>query len=177
MIACVTSIGEATTDLCVWSLERQGFEVRLYKSDTSLWAKLRDIYRDMDEDFLRVDADVICNGNVLQLTQLSDAWWYQGMVFEWFRMDLGHGGVQFIRKECLPALREHVGEAEQLERPESYMSRLAEFHNPRRFQSFEKVCGIHGYGQTDIKRIRETKNRRGQHGDYDWDLAAKIEAL
>ena len=177
MIAAVTSIGEATTDLCVWSLERQGFEVRLYKSSSSLWEKLKQIYSDIDEDFLRVDADVICNGNVLQLVMLNEAWWYQARIWEWFRMDLGHGGIQFIRKQCLPALREHIAGAEHLERPESYMSRLAEFHNPRRFESSDIICGIHGYGQSDIKRIRETKERRGQHGDYDWDLAARIEAL
>lgn len=177
MKAYITSIGESTTEICKWSLERYGYEVELVENQGSLWSKLKYIYNTADNDFVRVDADVVVGQNILELTKQSDAWWYQSMIYEWFRQDVGHGGIQFIRKECLPALREHVDEAERLERPESYMSRLKEFHDPRRFESFSKVCGIHGFKQSDVQRVKDTKMRRGQYGNYDWELAEKLDAL
>lgn len=61
MKAYVTSIGEPTTDLCVWSLERNGFETVLIQDQTTLAEKLKRIYSEADEDFVRIDADVIVN--------------------------------------------------------------------------------------------------------------------
>lgn len=181
MRAVITSIGEPTTELCKWSLSRLGFRVYVVHSEKStLYQKLVtlfDIEGILDEDFLRVDADVIVNKNVLELVKLDEAWWYQGQTFDWFKQDISHGGVQFIRKQCFPAIKKHLREAEHMERPETYLSRLEEFHNPRRFVTFEKVCGLHGYKQKDIERVKLTKYRRGQAENYDWELAEKIEAL
>ncbi len=179
MKAYVTSMGENTTDLCIWSLERQGFETILIKDTTSLWNKLDHIFEDANDDFLRVDADVVVNNNVQELVDQKHLWWYQSLTFGWFKQDIIHGGVQFIRKECLTSVRNHINECQYMERPESYLSRLEEFHNPRMFGTFEKVCGIHGFGQSDddTKRAKLTKTIRGRYGEYDWELAERLSAL
>lgn len=177
MIAFVTSIGETTTDLCVWSLERQGFDVVLLEDQNTLWSKLKFIFQSAHEDFLRVDADVVVNSNIQDLIKLDDLLWYQSFTFGWFMQDVIHGGVQFIRRPAIPIVLRHIDEARDKERPESYLCRLEEFHNPRTFGTFEKICGIHGYKQSDIQRIKDTKMRRGHYGDYDWQLAERLEAL
>jgi len=179
MKAYVTSIGETTTDLSVWSLERLGLEVELVRDkQTTLWEKLRYIFSKENDDFIRVDADVIVNKNVLELTQQTDLWWYQAYTYDWFKQDITHGGVQFIRKECLDIVRHGIPDAKDQERPESYLYRLPELHNPRRCGTFEKVCGLNGYGQSDDdwQRVAATKRRRGHHDDYDWELAQVIES-
>lgn len=177
MRAYVTSIGESTTDLCVWSLERQGFDVVLLQDKTTLWDKLKRIYREADGDFIRVDADVVVNRNVKELVRQKDLLWYQSRCFDWFSQDISHGGIQFIRKEALPAIRKHIDEAQRLHRPESYLYRLPEFHDPRMCGTFEKICGIHGYKQNDIARVKKVKAFRGQQENYDFRLAERLEEL
>jgi hypothetical protein len=179
MKAYVTSVGEPTEALCVWALERQGFDVTLVRNDSNLWGKLKLIYSLATDDFVRVDADVIVNQNLhpekLRQNIGSDEWWVQFMTYDWYKQDLTHGGVQFIKKEALEALRSNVAGATHKERPESYMFRLAEFHNPRRCVSSEEVMGLHGY-KNDMIRARIVKERRSQVG-YDWELVSKLEEL
>lgn len=179
MKAIVTSIGEPTTDLCVWSLQRNGFEVALYEDDSSLAEKLAQIYTALDEDFIRVDGDVIPNRALIPGLASAlgpEAWWLQFMTFDWYKQDVTYGGVQLVRKEALPALRKHVAEAMHLERPESYMFRLAEFHNPRRCLSNMMIMGLHGY-KNDVERVKAVKTRRFQEDNYDFELAERINAL
>jgi hypothetical protein len=183
-IAVVTSIGEPTTDLCIWSLERQGFEVKLYSDGTTLADKLKRIYNDMDEDFVRVDADVVCNRNLsrsfreLWKIKGEHVWWLQGRTFGWHAQDLVYGGVQMIDHKALPALRENVDRFIRHIRPETQLSRIPEFHNPRKFESLDGVFGIHGYKQaTHIPRIKKLKLDRNQYENYDWELAERLEQL
>lgn len=171
MKAYVTSIGEPTTELCRWSLERLGFETKLVKNDMSLADKLAMIFLMTDEDFIRVDADVIVNRNILELMHQNDLWWYQALTFDWHKQDTTHGGIQFIRQQAIPHVREHLDEIQRLERPESYLYRLPEFHEPRVCGTFEQICGIHGWGQGDMNRVIQTKGRRGQKSNYDFELA------
>lgn len=178
MKAVVTSIGEPTTQLCIWALDRQGYDVRVYMDQTSLANKLKRIYSDLDEDFIRVDADVIVNRNIKRLGDYQkDAWWIQGQCYGWFAQDLVYGGIQLIRKQALPYLRANIGKHLKALRPESDMFRLPEFHDPRRCVSVELLCGLHGYGQDDIRRVRELKVARGQIDNYDFELAERISAL
>lgn len=175
MKAFVTSIGEKTTELCVWSLERQGLDVILLQDKSTLWDKLKRIYNQAEDDFYRIDADVICNKNLLML-QNTYGWWVQGKTFEWYAQDSVYGGVQLIRKQAIPHLRKRVDEAKNKERPETYMFRIEEFHNPRRCFSSEVICGLHDY-KNDTERVRATKIRRGQVYGYDWELAGRIDQL
>lgn len=144
---------------------------------STLWEKLNKIYHLAEDDFLRVDADVVCNRNVLELIEQDEQWWYQGRCFGWFNQDIVNGGVQFIRKPAIKYLRESVAEAENYDRPETYLSRIEAFYNPRRFVTFEKICGINGYKQSDVDRVKLVKHRRGQLAQYDFDLAEKLESL
>lgn len=187
MKAYVTSIGEPTTELCGWSLSRNGFEVHLLDApNISLAEKLKWIYEDRpDEDFVRVDADVIVNRHLTPdaITQISMKYplyvvWVQLMSFGWFRQEAVHGGIQFIKKAALPTLRDNIDKFMTAERPESQMFRLDDFEDPRKCVSYEgQLFGIHGYAQNDIDRVKETKLRRGQYDNYDWELVERLNAL
>lgn len=176
MKAIVTSIGEVTTDLCIWSLERQGFEVKLYKSDSNLWSKLKQIYFDTDDDFIRVDADVVVNQNIKNIHVPDDIWWVQFLTYDWFKQDTTHGGVQYISKQAIPALRAHIEDAKYRDRPETHMYRIEPFHNPRRCISQDVIMGLNGYKAKDVERVKKTKKDRLQDG-YDWELAERLSAL
>lgn len=178
MKAVVTSIGEVTRDLCIWALERNGFEVGIYEGGSTLANKLEEIYNDYDEDFLRVDADVVVNRTLTpeMLNKLSydDAWWIQFKCYGWFSQDLIWGGVQYVRREALPALRANIGQHKRSSRPETAMTRLPEFYGPRRFQSHPVVVGIHGFAARDVERVKQLKKLRNQYQNYDWELADKL---
>lgn len=182
MRAYVTSIGEPTTDLCCWSLKRLGFVPILIKDvgrrgRTTLWEKLETIFDEAEDDFIRVDADTIVNSNIRELIEQAELWWYQTLTFDWYKQDTTHGGIQFIRKPALKAIKQHLHEAKDKDRPESYLFRLAEFHEPRLCGTFEKICGITGYHQNDYARVKAQKLRRGQYGNYDFELAERLDAL
>lgn len=172
MKAYITSINEPTTGLCEWQLKRFGFEVEIISGEDSLACKLSRIYNLADDDFLRVDADVIVNKNIFDLIK-SDAWWCSGKTYDIFKNDVTVGGVQYITKQCLPILRGNVGRFINAERPESQMFRLDEFHNPRVCTIHNLVDGIHGFGIKQYEYVRETKNRRKQFF-YDWELYEKL---
>lgn len=187
MIAFVTTIGEKTTDTCVWSLKRNGFEVHTVSGDTTLAEKLKDIYEEalqLDIDFLRVDADVVVNNNctpgiiesIANLNMHNDAWWLQFQTFDWFQQNVGYGGIQYIRREALPVLNENITSFMNAERPETEMTRSYGMYNPRRFESFEMIMGIHNY-KNDIERVRAVKTRRDQLKHYDFELAERLEKI
>lgn len=177
MKAYVSSIGESTTEICKWSLERNGFEVVLLRDKSSLAQKLKRTYELAEDDFLRVDADVIPNRHLTPqfVSSLKDYWWYQFQVFDIYKLDVGNGGIQFIRKECLPALRTHINKFMGFDRPETQAYRLPEFNNPRRCVTYNKIMGLHGFAQEDIERVKKQKAIRNQ--SYDWELYERVEAL
>lgn len=177
MKAFVTSIGEPTTNLCLWALQRNGFDTVLIQDKSPLWQKLGIIYNQAEGHFLRVDADVIVNRDCTPENIVADngIWWVQYQTFGMYSLDIIWGGVQYIKKDALPALRKAIENPERPERPETEMFRLPEFHNPRRCISQEKLMGIHGFGQKDIKRVKRTKEQRGQSDQYDWELAERMQ--
>jgi hypothetical protein len=180
MKAYVTSIGESTRDLCVWSLERNGFEVVLIENGSLLVDKLKVIYELADDDFVRIDADVVPNKNLIPESLIASAeqhqWWIQYETYDWNKQDLSWGGAQFIKKEALPFLRTKVDDFHNYDRPETMLSRIPEFHNPRRFESCPMVVGIHSFAAADIDRVKAVKERRNGVG-YDWELANKLLGL
>lgn len=183
MKAYVTSTDEPTTILCQWALERNGFEVRLvYNPKTSLAQKLKYIYDKAEDDFLRVDADVIVNRNMTPeflagLGQNKDIWWWQFLVFDWFKQDIGHQ-MSYTKKEAIPSLRKYIDKFMNDLRPETEMSRIKEFYEPRRFATFNgKLMGIHGYGISDIEPVKKLKELRGQTANYDFPLIERLNEL
>jgi len=180
MKAYITSVGEPTTDLCMFSVERNGFEaVLIQDANTTLAQKLKQIYDQADDDFIRVDADVILNKHLTSKTvdyHKTDDWWVQFKTWDWFQQDVCNGGVQFIRKEALPDLRANVDTFAESERPESQLFRLDEFHSPRRCSTSKWIVGIHGYGN-NLEQVRVVKTRRGQLDNYDFELVERLNAL
>jgi hypothetical protein len=181
MKAFVTSIGESTTELCVWSLQRNGFDVHLIQGGGLLVDKLKTIYEHANDDFLRVDADVVVNKKLtpqmIKLAETEEKWWLQFQTFGWFKQDIIFGGAQFIKKEALPALRAQVDDFHRHDRPETMLSRIDKFHNPRRFDSVQEVIGIHGFAANDVDRIIRQKQKRNYFDTYDFELADKLEGL
>lgn len=179
MRAYVTSIDEPTTDLCVWSLKRNGFEVYVLNDIRTLARKLSSIYSSVDDDFLRVDADVIPNRNCTP-QNVSDNpdkyWWVQFMTFDWFQQRPGYGGIQFIRKEAINILRNNIQDYIEEDRPETAMFRLEEFMKPRRCVSNSEIMGLHNY-KNDLKRVARVKANRGQSSNYDFELAQRLNEL
>jgi hypothetical protein len=178
--AFITSTGEPTTDLCIWALSRNGFEVELILDSSSLWSKLKKIYSRPEDDFLRVDADIIVNKNLTPklLASLSDPeiWWWQFLTFDWYKQDTTHS-MSFIRKAALPFLRSNIDKFQRDLRPETRISRIPEFHDPRRMATIERIMGVHGYGIPDLNPVRELKSRRGQSQDYDFELTDRLNRL
>jgi len=177
--AYVTSVGELTTDLCIWALERNGFHVELiYNETSSLAEKLQVIYERATDTFLRVDADVIVNRNCTPNLKGVN-WWTQYMTFDWYKQDRTHGGVQLIGKECISILREKIKDylREDIDRVESQLYRCEELDYPRRCSSVPIIMGITNYKRLDVDYIKQVKERRGQLNDYDWELTERLNQL
>lgn len=182
MRAVVFSVGEKTTDLCVWSLERNGFDVTLYKDGTTLWHKMKRVYNELDEDFLRVDADIVLNRSLTPQRLLDikhtnlEIWWWQFLCYDWYKQETNHA-LSFMRKESLAPLRARIDEFKTDIRPETMCSRISEFYNPRRFETWEQIVGIHGYGIKNMKPVMELKAARNQSHLYDFELAQRLNDL
>lgn len=177
MKAYVFSIGEKTTDLCAELMKSYGFEIILFQDQTSLWEKLKRFYTEAletdDNNFVRIDADIIPNKNVKILAE--GVGWDCASGYDWYKQDRGAISVHVMSREVIEKCLKHIEEAKDKVRPETYLWRLPDI-NPYTEVRDEFGCGIHGYGQRDHrKRIKALKDSRGQA--YDWDLVEKIEAL
>ena len=179
MNAFITTIGEPTTDLCEWSLTRNGFDVTIISGHDTLAKKLERIYNMATTDFLRVDADIIVNRfmNPDQLYELGEeVWWWQFLTFDWFKQDTTHS-MAFIRQPAIHALKKNIGRFSKSLRPETEVSRIDELHNPRRMDTFDKqIMGIHGYAN-DLESARVVKQSRLQTDLYDFELAQELNRL
>lgn len=177
MKAVLFSIGEATTDLARWALERQGLEVTLVKDSRGLAEKIDEMVDKLDEDILRVDADIIVNKRIKQfirMARLSELLWAQSMTFDWWKQDLAIGTPTYIKAELLPVLRKYKGVFADSQRPETDLTRIKELYEPRRFGTLDVLVGVHGWGQADVDRVEAIKRERGQLDDYDFSLARRM---
>lgn len=174
----VFSIGEKTTDLCVELMNEYGFEVVLYQDQTSLWEKLKRFYTEAletgEEQFMRIDADIIPNQNVKRLAEIATGWTC-AIGYDWYKQDRGSISIHVMDKQAVRECLEHIEEAKDKPRPETCLWRLSRV-NPRTKHLDWFSCGLHGYGQSDHRnRIKDLKHMRNQK--YDWKLLEKIEAL
>lgn len=178
MKAFVFSIGEKTTDLCCELMELYGFEVILYNDGTTLWDKLKRFYTEAlesdEQQFLRIDADIIPNSNVKKLAEMATGWTC-AVGYDWYKQDRSSISIHIMDKQTIRECLEHIEEAKNRIRPETYLWRLP-MVNPRTKHLDWFSCGLHGYGQVEHRgRIKQLKHLREQN--YDWDLIEKIENL
>lgn len=176
----VFSIGEKTTELCCELMEEYGFEVILLKDPrTNLWEKLKEFYEKAletdDEWFVRVDADIIPNQNVLELIKDPINKWTCASGFDWYSQNRKAISIHVMHQDVIKECLEHIDEARDKIRPETHLWRLKTVNMLTAInESFN--CGLHGYGQKDQRdRIKWLKYNRNQ--DYDWKLLDRIEAL
>lgn len=174
----VFSIGEKTTDLCCELMAEYGFEVILYKDGTTLWEKLKRFYTEAletkDDEFIRIDADVIPYPHVKNLSTISP--WTCAWGFDWYKQDEGSVSIHIMNREITQKVLAHIDEAKNQIRPETYLWRIPEINLDTISATEEGLMGIHGYGQKDQRpRIKQLKYLRNQ--DYNWDLLERIESL
>src|SRR5665213_3062725 len=63
-----------------------------------------------------------------------EVWWWQFITFDWFKLDTTHS-MSYIHKAAIPDLRKRIEMAMNSNRPETEMSRIKEFYEPRRFDT------------------------------------------
>lgn len=177
----VFSIGEKTTELCVEQMKSMGFEVVLFQDNSSLWEKLKRFYTEAllteEQEFIRVDADIIPNRGVLDLIKVNDqCLWHCAVGWDWYKQARGSISIHHMKREAIEKCLQNIESAKGKNRPESHLWRIEEFHWPRVCHQVDISCGMHGYGQENQReRIKNLKASRGQ--DYDWGLVERIEAL
>jgi hypothetical protein len=175
----VFSIGEQTTELAIDLLDKYGFDVEIiYNETSSLWDKLKYFYTKAleagDEYIMRMDADIIPNENVKRLAE-EDGGWVCATGYDWYKQDVGAISIHKMHRDVIVECLDHIDEAKNKDRPETYLWRLSNV-NPLTRNQFDYACGLHGYGQRDQRqRIKDLKLMRGQV--YNWDLIDEIESL
>ncbi len=184
------SKGETTTALAQWSLERLGFEVILIRDDnTKFYDKyvlfLEQAVESGDKIVIRADADVIVHKNFKGLVkkfidQYADNekrfWWICGKAFCFLKMEIIDGAPQIISREALLASMANIHRFKDADRPETELTRLADFYAPRRFVALDDFSGVHGFKQSkeDIERVIAMKKRRKQFDGWDHDFINKL---
>lgn len=182
MKAYVFSIGETTTNLCCQLMREMGFEVILFNDDTTLWDKLKRFYSEAlktpDNTFIRIDADIIPNKNVLKMVDFhkgSPKMWTCAVGYDWYKQDRGAISIHVMDRHIIKKCLKEISSARTQIRPETHLWRLPDV-NPTTQLYQTHSCGIHGYGQKDHReRIKQLKYARDQQ--YDWELVEKIERL
>jgi hypothetical protein len=86
--------------------------------------------------------------------------------------------MSFIRKAALLGIKRTINQFQRDLRPETRLSRIKEFYEPRRFETYDKqIMGLHGYGIKDLRPVKELKKDRLQSHLYDFELTEKLNAL
>jgi hypothetical protein len=183
MKAYITSIGERTTDACAAQLKRLGYDVVLIGGVERWDDKYRRFLGMADEDCLRVDADVILNGELTTevLEKLSRLYgrslMLQFSIFDFCSMNVRQGQPIFYRKAVLEKIRRNLSFMNH-SRPEAWAWRLPEI-NPHTSMISDRIVGIHGFFQTqkEIDRAIEHRIARKQEDEIELDLINDLKKL
>jgi hypothetical protein len=175
MRAYLTSIGEKTTWITYDLLEEYGFEVVLLDKKESWEDKYKSFLRMADEDCLRIDADVIPNEKIKEITENygNEHYMVQFKGYDFYRNGIGVIGVTFYSKEALEIIRNNLDKIDW-RRPEATAWRLKDINNETLTE--DKIVGTHGYlaNKEEIKRHLQHKIERKQILDYNFDLVFKL---
>lgn len=189
--AYLFSVGEKTTELSKWSLERLGFEVILIQDPKTTLSQKYSQFIKMhvgDEWVVRCDADIIVNRHfkteverIIKLPQ-GDFWWWQFRVFCFLKQEVIGNTPMLMRREVFDYAKakgyDKVMFANEL-RPETALFR-DHIINPHTITMPEgQVVGMHGWGQSkeDIMRVMEMKNKRRQLHNWDLKLTRRINEI
>lgn len=177
MKAYIFSIGENTTKLCYELMTEYGFETVIYQDQTTLWDKLKRFYIEaletIDEEFVRIDADVLPIINPKHMFNYYG--WTCAQGFDWYKMNLGAISIHKMTREIIKKCLKNIDDAKDKNRPESHLWRLQDINRHTQINGTH-LWGVHGYGQTDQReRIKNLKQSRNQ--EYDWNLVERIEQL
>jgi len=175
MKAYLTSIGERTTDLCKWQLERFGFEVVLLDEKEPWFEKYQRFLNTANEDCIRIDADVIPNKKIQGLVMCEGYLMVQSLVYCFYRNDVTEKSPILYRAEALGIIRRNLNKLDRF-RPETGAWRLPEIVN--RTWTFETIVGCHGFFQRKEDILRGIENkvriRNRQEDRCDFDLVRRI---
>jgi len=174
MKAYLTTIGEKTTDICRWNLERFGFEVIMLNKLESWIDKYKNFINIADENCLRIDSDVLVNKNINDCLLLGDKDMVQFQCFDIYRNDIWVTCPVFYGKTILQIIRNNI-EKLDLYRPETSAWRLPDVL-PHTKSYVDKVYGSHGLFQDEetMKRAYKNKQDRNQLDQYDFELINKL---
>lgn len=197
--AYLFSVGESTTELSQWALERLGFEVvLLYDPKTTLAEKYEEFIanHEGDEWVVRCDADIIVNHHFLHevkmITQFGggsetegkDVWWWQFRTFCMLKQEVINGTPMLMKREVFDLAfkkKYHENCFRQETRPETALYRDPDInpHTQTRKMLECQVAGIHGYRQRaeDFERVMDMKKRRNQLHEWDLELTRRINEL
>ena len=175
MKAFLTSIGEATTSICKWQLERFGFEVVLLDKIEPWIDKYKRFLEMADEECLRIDADIIPNERI-RIFQDSGYLRKNALLAKAYTYDFYANGLMptapvYYSKGITKGLKDRITD---IDRPETSIWRLRDLHEKAIVLS--EVVGIHGFFQArkDIDRGVNNKQVRDQNSQYDFDLLDKL---
>ncbi len=172
MKAYLTSIGEKTTGICKWQLERLGFEVIMLDGKESWFDKYKKFIMVAGEDCIRIDADIIPNIN-LKKVPMSGELMEEYFCYDLYRNNVGVCCPVFYRKRAIEIIRANIDKLDK-NRPETSAWRLPEIVK----STFvgQVVMGLHGFFQDKeaVKWHYQHKIMRKQSQEYDFDLINKL---
>lgn len=186
MKAYLTSIGEATTQICKDQLERFGFEVVLLDGKEPWIDKYRkfiEIGSEAYENCIRIDADVIPNAGIKAVFDDIPYWenilsngpvlMAQWNCYDFYRNGVGVCSPVYYSKEALLIIREDWSELDK-RRPEATAWRIKRINEYT--QTGNAIVGMHGFFQDKghLDRHLENKIERKQMEEYDFDLAQRL---
>lgn len=175
MKAFLTSIGEKTTSICKWQLERFGFEVVLLDKVEPWIDKYKRFLEMAGEECIRIDADIIPNeririfqdsGYLRKNAKLAKAYTY-----DFYANTLMQTAPTYYSKGITKGMKELITD---IDRPETSIFRNRDIHPW--VVVLNEVVGTHGFFQSkkDIERAVIHKKIRGQNAQYDFDLLEKL---
>ncbi len=162
MKVVVTSIGERTTDLTCSLLRDWGFDVVLFDEQESWREKFIWMIKRMDEDFIRIDADVIPLPMIKDLAKYKGrAWLVETQQLDLYSLTMKFGTPALYRREAIEMMRPSLATLPE-DRPETFAWRLPQFRDVT--ESRRLLTGLHGFFQyrQDTERGILNRKERGQ---------------
>lgn len=182
MKAYLTSVGETTTGLVKWQLERLGFEAILLEGKEAWVDKYRrflELAKAAGENCIRIDADVIPNKHLVEavnyFVKCPNEWLVQFRTYDLYRNAVGISSPVYYSAEAF----KHI-DLIQLHptRPEAEVWRQSSV-NYHTFTDNLHIVGVHGFYQDweTVSRAKLNKITRKQLAEYDFELVDKIKEM